>query len=362
MTRGKKILVGCLVAVAALILTFILAVVFAVSWVKSPSPDLDGQRLVDAGTRVYAELRLREEDQAVRQLLRTFVATRNQAGLDQFKAADIQDVPPFVRKFLPMFQKLGAGEVQDKDLDKILPVAAFLTFAGSHADGARPLLAINFPASGHVLSLLDWFMARAARNDGELEVVTHGEEAIYNVREKSLGWFCIVKTDVLWSPEKPALLTGIENLARTERPPSPPALVSLLAAAPDDTAFRLAAVGDGAAELPGLLSPWIPGLADLLRDKLAGARSISGWGRLESADRLTGVLFVSADQETGEAIGGGSRYTLEFHDGALRFTLADAGVESDGRRRWEFALEGVEELIRTGARNLDNDNGVVFGP
>ena len=121
-------------------------------------------------------------------------------------------------------------------------------------------------------------------------------------------------------------------------------------------------MGDGAAELPGLLSPWLPGLADLLRDNLAGARSISGWGRLESADRLTGVLFVSAEQETGEATGGGSRYTLEFHDGALRFTLADAGVESDGRRRWEFTLEGVEELIRTMARNLDGDSGIVFGP
>ena len=70
MTRGKKILTGCLVAIAIMVLAVILTVVFFVSWIKTPGPDLEGRRLLHERTDLYAEFRLRRDDQAVRDLLR----------------------------------------------------------------------------------------------------------------------------------------------------------------------------------------------------------------------------------------------------------------------------------------------------
>ncbi len=362
MTPKKKILVGCLAAVGAMILAVILSVFFFVTWIKSPSPELDGNRLVEPDTLIYAEVRLREEDQAVRQLLRTFVATRNQAGLEQFQSAEFQQIPSFVRQFLPMFQNMGGGTVKDEDLDKLLPVAGFLTSSLHDESGLSPLLAVSFPASGHVLSLLDWILRRTAGNDSDLQQQQHGEESLYKLKKTDTGWFSIVETDVLFALDQSALLGGIETLARTQPPPSPPALVSLLAGAPEDTALRLAAVGEGAANLPDLISPWVPGLADLFRERLAGAGSIVGWARLESEERLAGVLFVTPIEPAGPEDTGLSRYTLEFLDGSMSFVLADGGLQPDGRRRWDFTLEGVEALVVLAARQVTGRDGIVIGP
>ncbi len=81
-------------------------------------------------------------------------------------------------------------------------------------------------------------------------------------------------------------------------------------------------------------------------------RSWTRRGRTASTDRLVGVFFVETPQEPDQDTSGSSRFTLEFFDGALRFTLSNRGQESDGRQRWEYELDGAEELIRLLAHQL----------
>jgi hypothetical protein len=362
MTRGKKIFVGCLVSVGVIILAVILTVVFIVSWLNSPGPELDGQRLVDANTRIYAELRLEEEDQTVRDLLRLFTTTRNQAGMEALSSFDAERMPSFLRNTIPMFQNLGNHEVREEDLDKVLPVHVYLTESGTTGPQISPLLAIYFPGSGHYLRLVDWFLRRTAGGNSDLTVTELGNEHLFSLEKEVPGWAAIVGTDILYSPEQSVVAKGIGNLQRVQVPPSPPALVRLFADSPADSALRFTALEQGAEALPDLISSLAPGLADLLSRQLQGATSVSGWARFESVERLTGVLLISAPLTSENQPAPDTRFTLELLGGTLRFTLSAAGGQGTGTSRWNFALDGVDELIRIAARKASGTEAIIIRP
>ena len=361
MTRGKKILVGCLVAIAIMVLAVILAVVFFVSWIKTPGPELEGRRLVHERTAFYAELRLRRDDQGVRDLLRAFVEGRNRHALTELE----ENIPPVMEKFLPLFQQLSGGQVEEKDLDKILPLALIVTSAKSAAGMPPPLFAINFPASGHTLTLMDWFFARAITEDSEdLLVRRHGDEALYRTNLEPPVWFTIVDTDVLLSTGEEAVLSGIELLRRPPDAITSTPLQSLLDEAPADAALTLAAQEGGAGTLLALMAEHLPALADMLRQQVNPEARISAWAGLESQDRLAGKLLVAASStaqaqvpETKEL----STYTLELLDGSVRLTLADKGMDSAARHEWEFTLEGLEALALWAAVRT-SDTSITMRP
>ncbi len=344
MTRGKKILTGCLVAIAIMVLAVILTVVFFVSWLKTPSPDLEGRRLLHESTDLYAELRLRRDDQAVRDLLRVFLEGHNRNAFSEIE----NSAPPAMGKFLPLFKQLSGGDVGGEDLDKALPLAIILTSSRSEPGMAPPLFAINFPASGHTLTLVDWILARTISGDSkDLQVQWHGDEAIYVTDTDPPVWGTIVDTDVLLSTSEEAVLSGIKRLRRPPVAIAGTPLQALLDEAPQDAALTLAAQDGGAGTLLALASEHFPALADILDQRMSQGARVSGWARLESQDRLTGSLLVMDPAAASDRLPEAeelSTYTLELLDGTVRVTLADKGMDSASRHEWAFTLEGTQAL------------------
>ena len=361
MTRGKKILVGCLAGMAIMVLAVILAVVFFVSWIRSPGPELEGRRLVHEHTDLYAELKLRREDEAVRDLLRVFLRARNRNAVAEIE----RKTPPALERLLPLFQNLSRSEVSKKDLDKILPMSLMVTSSKDESGTAPPLFAINLPGAGHILTIADLIYARAigSRSDGLL-VRWRGDEALYRTDTDPQVWLTIVDTAVLLSTSEEAVASGIELLRRPLGAITGTPLQSLLDEAPADATLTVAARQGGAGTLLALTAEYLPALVDMLNRNMKPQAHISAWARLESRDRLAGRLLVtnsSTVPDRPEEAKELSTYTVELMDGAVRLTLVDRGLDSAARHEWEFTLEGLESLARWAAVHT-LDATISIGP
>ena len=218
---------------------------------------------------------------------------------------------------------------------------------------APPLFAINFPASGHTLTLMDWIFSRAFAGDsGELLIRRHGDEDLYRANLERPVWFTIVDTDILLSTSEEVVLSGIERLRRPPGAIADLPLQALMAEAPADAALTFAAREGGAGILLALVAEHVPALADMLRRQMDPEARVSAWARLESQDRLNGRLLVAnpspAPDRPHEAEER-STYTLELLDGAVRLTLADTGMDSTAGHEWAFSLDGLEALTQWAA-------------
>src|SRR5260221_13382842 len=73
LARGQKFLFGCLAAFGVAVLFVLVGGAFFVHWIKTPGVPLEGSRLLDPGTAVYLEGRLRPEDPGAREVVRAFL-------------------------------------------------------------------------------------------------------------------------------------------------------------------------------------------------------------------------------------------------------------------------------------------------
>src|SRR6266850_7897519 len=73
LARGQKFLFGCLALFGAVVVLVLVAGALFVHWIKTPGVPLEGSRLLDPGTAVYLEVRLRSEDPGARDFVRAFL-------------------------------------------------------------------------------------------------------------------------------------------------------------------------------------------------------------------------------------------------------------------------------------------------
>ncbi len=351
LTRGKKILLGCLVALASLIIGMVVAVVLAITWLRAPGPDLDTHRLLDEGTGFYLELRLRRDDPGSRDLFRSFVESQRQPvdiNLDQ--------APPWAAWLFPRLQSLAQQDVTDEEIDKALPAAVLITAQQGEAGGpAPPLFVGHLPMTGKGLRVADWLLGWAMEREGRQIVRRHGEETYFRLPDELPFWVSIVGTDLLLALEEEAVVSGIDRLARPSGGIETAPLVPLLAGVPGEAVLRLAALpGQGAAVLD-LLEPLVPEWTPALEAVLAGAGEVRAWGFLESADVLAGEVLVeggAAPPPAGEA---GQETLLTLEHGPVRLQLVQPPA---GASRWSYRLEGLEPLVRLAGERLRNSDRI----
>jgi len=358
-SRGKKILVGCLVLVAAVIGSIVLTSVLFVAWLRSPGDLLEGSRLVDADTGFYLDVTLHEDDPAARDLVRALMRSQRQLPAD----LDLDDAPPWVGWILPALDRAAREEVKDEEIDKVLPLAAVVTTQRSA--GGEPLLVVNCPPTGQALRFVDWALAMAARWGDEVEKRRHREKNIYHLGSDVPAWIAVVENNALIAPEADTVGAGIDRLSRPPDARGASPLLAMLSSVPEDASMRLAAAPGQTEVLLGLVERFAPALAHGLRSRLRDTDATTGWAHLESSDRLVGFITVAGAEGTGNGLLGGSspdtRFVLSLHDGLVRVVLEPGTTDAAGQQVLRFQVEGLEELVgwigRTG-----RTSGIVIRP
>jgi len=358
-SRGKKILVGCLVLVAAVVLGVVLTLVLFGVWVSSPGELLESSRLVDADTGLYLDVTLHEDDPAARDLVRALVRSQRQLPAD----LDLEDAPPWVGLIFPAIDRAAQEEVTDEEIDKVLPITALLT--SQRSAGGEPLLAVNCPPTGQAFRILGWSLFWVSRMSDEVEKRSHRETNIYHLGSDGPAWLAVVDNNVLLSPEPEAVAAGIDRLSRPPEARGTSPLLAMLSSVPEDSSIRLAATPGQTAVLLGLVERFAPALADGLRSRLRDADATTGWAHLESSDRLVGFITVAGAEGAGDGLlGGGSpdtRFVLSLHDGLVRVVLEPRTTDAAGQQVLRFQVEGLEELVAWAGR-VGRTGGIVIGP
>jgi hypothetical protein len=358
-SRGKKILLGCVVLVAAVILGIILTSVLFVAWLKSPGDLLEGSRLVDADTGLYLDVTLHEDDPAARDLVRALVRTQRQLPAD----LDLENAPPWVGWIFPAIDRAAQQEVTDEEIDKVLPLAAVVTTQRSAGD--EPLLVVNCPPTGQALRFVDWTLSLAARWGDEVEKRRHRETNIYHLGSDVPAWIAIVENNALLSPEPETVGAGIDRLSRPPDARGASPLLTMISSVPEDASLRLAAAPGQTAVLLGMVERFAPALAEGLRSRLRDADATTGWARLESSDRLVGFITVAGAEGAGDGLLGGSspdtRFVLSLHDGLVRVVLEPGTTDAAGQQILRFQVEGLEELVGWLGR-AGRTGGIVIRP
>jgi hypothetical protein len=358
-SRGKKILVGCLVLVAAVVLGIVLTLVLFGVWVSSPGDSLEGSRLVDADTGLYLDATLDNDDPAARDLVRALVRSQRQLPSD----LDLEGAPPWVSMIFPVIDQAAQQEVTDEEIDDVLPVTAMLTTQRSA--GGEPLLAVNCPPTGQAFRILGWSLYWLSRFTDEIEMRRHRETNIYHLGSDTPAWIAVVENNALLSPEPEAVGAGIDRLSRPPEAREDSPLLAMLSSVPEDASIRLAAAPGQTAVLLGLMERVAPAIADRLRSRLRDTDAITGWAHLESSDRLVGYITVAGAEGTGDGLLRGSapdtRFVLSLHDGRVRVVLEPGTTDATGQQVLRFHVEGLEELVGWLGK-VGRTGGIVISP
>lgn len=147
--KGKKILVGVLVAVGSVVAIVIAVGVSFGVWVTRPGELIDPGRLLAAESTGYAEWTLRLDDPGTEGFVNLLIDA-------------VQDIPEDVTNSMPPFLNSWvqqAGEAKaERDLKKTFPLlAAWTQHPGSVADEkSLHLLSVSAKPLGNQLVLADW--------------------------------------------------------------------------------------------------------------------------------------------------------------------------------------------------------------
>jgi hypothetical protein len=300
---------------------------------------------VDAGTAVYAELRLRAEDEAARELLRSV-----------FEAAQPRELPDEAEMPEPLRWALGGiprRRASDKELNRILPIVVVQTRQEASPGAAGPpLFGVSFPRAGNSMRLVDAAMSFVIRRsrEGARREVHHGE-SLYRLSEggRSL-WACIVGTDVLIAADDGPVRAGIDRLLANAK--GPPPEDPLMAARPADGVLYLAAREGHAPALGDLVGAAFPAVAEALRPALREAGPATLWARLRSADLLEGEIRVE-EPAAGPAAGRAREVpevsgslTAALQEGEVAFAFAPLPAEPGVRGAWRIEVRGLAAAAR----------------
>jgi hypothetical protein len=340
MTRGKKVLLGCAVIVAAGILALVVAFFMFTAWIRSPGELLASHRLIDSQTSLMAEIVLPRDHAAARALVRELLAAKRRRDLEQIETADLPAPVTWIMGQLP------DQEPSDEEIDHILPILLATTLQGEAAEPSQVLFVASFPAIGKAPTILDFILRftarRSASPDSDLGWAEHRGEDLYQFRGRLPVWVSILGSDVLLSGDERVVRSGLDVLARGETEQDPgAAMARLLALAPPDAVLRIASQGAPADRLLALLESAEPGVGRLLERMAGGSEQVWAWGRLAAEDRLECEIHAigGGDAEAGDD----SRFNLEF--GRIHVSAEPLPAPRTGERAWSLRIDGVTALL-----------------
>lgn len=340
MTRGRKILIGCVVVLGAMVFSAVAGVALFFRWLQTPGDPLEGNRLINNETRTYVEMRLEASNPGAHQIVRTLIQAQQQLQ------ARPDDLPPFLA-FLQNVPQRPDQTISDAEMDELLPLAAIFT-AQSHeaSPGGGMSFTINLPSAANSFRLVDRFMAFGASRTDDVEYLLYQDEAYYRFgRDDGDLWISIVDANLVFSLLEPPMRSTIDRLSRPAEvvADSTPPLAALLTGAPPDHVFRFASQGQ-TVEMLEMLSHGLPELAALLRQLVGDSRTVTGWLRVEAGDALTGEFQAENALAAGESSGPlriGDTIRLELYNRQVRLTLAPIRASRAGWSAWRLRAEGV---------------------
>ena len=336
-TRSRKILIGCLVALGAVVLLAIAGCTLFVRWLQTPGEPLATNRLIDEQTRIYVELRLDETNPGARGLVRVLLEAHQ----------DLQARPGTLPPVLAWLQNTPQRDIPDEEIDDLLPLSAILTGQSREAlpDGGTSFT-VNLPSAANSFRLLDRFLAFSARRSTDMEYLLYRDEAYYRLaQDDGDTWMSIVDANLVFALREPPMRSAIDRLTR---PPdtlvsrSPP-LAPLLSGFPPDSVLRVAVL-EQTAGLLELIEPALPELAVLLEQIIGESRALTGWLRVERADVLVGE-FQAEMGETGvlssRPILLGDTIRLALDEQRIHLTLEPIPAGRIGWEAWRLRAEGL---------------------
>ncbi len=390
-SRGSRVLVGCAGAAIGAVIVIIICVAAFVAWIRSPGVPLQGNRLVDRDTVLYAELNVSPGDAVAMELVSKAVGaqTREQAG-------DAQEVPA------PLRWALGraSGKPLTSDLAKTLPVIVMITRQDA-GPGSRPpaLLAVSFPKLGNRVRMAGWiasFVAGWSDDEGGFKGEKYKDETILAIRddddggrsgeargssgygygssderddgtaesgdeggrdaadEESFGtvFVSIVGSDFLLARGADPLKRAIDRIKTPEPQAASTDPPAVLAGRPEDALLYVAAREGHAAWAIDLLRRASPEFASLLEPLTERAGAFALWARLETPDVLAGEMRIGAgspgEDEADEYAGS---VTSVVGGEEIAFALEPLPRGPGVRHAWRLRVSGLE---KAGIRALEH--------
>jgi hypothetical protein len=174
-SRGQKLLLGCGLGCAGLVVLLLSTCVGFQMWLRSPGELLDPALLLDPQAVGWAEARLDLDDEATETLAEALLElSRPTEGM--FEGSPV----------LAFLEELNASR-QERRLRRLFPLTAAWTLYPGEAEREPVLLSVSVPAMAHTLALVDWGIGFVARFQPELVTESYRGERILVVAEAEPG-------------------------------------------------------------------------------------------------------------------------------------------------------------------------------
>jgi hypothetical protein len=348
LARGQKFLFGCLALFGVAVLLFLVVGALFVHWIKTPGVPLEGSRLLDPGTAVYLEVRLRREDPGARGFVRAFLNASRHPQI-----AEDPNVPSPVTWILGGMPRRDAS---DAEVDKILPVVVVARREeGTGGAAGPPLLAVSFSPAGNSFRLVHSVFRFLSWRGSNIRKEEHAGEDLFEVgakvKDKDVPvWVSFVGTDLLLARDPDAVRGALDTMAEARSPGASAPGSTLIADRPADSFIYLATkpgYGEAGVETVGVASTAI---AETLRPLVKGGAGLALWGSLRSADVVEGELSVKAAEGRGAAADLSGSVTLLIGKDPLDVSFEPLPPRPGVSQAWKFRLSGLEALAH---RSID---------
>ncbi len=337
-SRGSRVLLGCAgFAIGAVIVILIVVAAF-MAWMKTPGLPLEGRRLVDPGTVLYAELNVRPGDPVALELLGKVLGARSRE-----RAMEKQEEIPG-----PLRWAFGraAGGSSAPDLGKILPLIVMVTRQeGAEGVPSAALLALSFPKLGNRMRMVGWIVSLIAGwggGDRDISAQAYRDEKLLTIdADGEKYWASFVGSDFLLARTETPLKWAIDRI----KEPTPEGGAELLAARPEEALLYLGAREGYAGSVIDLFRRASPEFATVLGPLVEGAGAIRLWARLETPDLLSGEMRVAAgspDEEEADEYAGS--VTAVVRGGEITLALEPLPKEPGERHAWRVRVSGLEKV------------------
>ncbi len=368
--RYRGLLVGCLGAIAIVVVLVVAGALLFRAWIHTPGLLLQGSRLVDGSTALYAEVQLRKEDQRTRDLFRAVIEAQQRQQREQLNRPE---VPGPVRTILGFIPQRTPGE---RDIDKVLPVTLVMTRQEGTAGTDEPFLfAVSMPNAGNALRLVDKGMSfMVGRAKAKARHEQHGGEEMFYMPGKPAGmWASIVGTDVLFSRNEGQLASAIDRLGRAGSGAADRSASEIFAARPADAILFMTSKAGHSGALADALETVLPAFGGAVRRLANDAGAVTLWGRLASADTVEGEMRIREKPGSAPATDLtelAATFTVPLAAGDVTVGLAPTAKEPGERAAFRFKLDGIGVAVRSGLIELDraghhpgkNDSGQAAEP
>jgi len=230
--RFRNAVVGCLVACGVLGLLATATCVGFVVWVRRPGTMIDPARLVGEDTRGVVAWTLRLDDPGTRAFVESMLERAEQERRSQTSVLPA-----------PLGELLGAygGRRDRTNVEQLFPLTVSWTSHGEPGSEPLDLLAVSVERLGNRVVVADWFLALVVSRSADLDVVRHGGQRIYVLRNGAA--FFLRSGDVLVASSLPTARRAAERLAGPSGGAGAGAVTRLLEEVPADAALRDAVAG-----------------------------------------------------------------------------------------------------------------------